>query len=71
MTDLQKISNRLRSLASEMIDLGCDMNCAAAACSDLAVRGVELTEGGMVVQSWAEVIGEEWRDNLGTENNTV
>jgi len=57
MTDLQNIANRLRSLASEMIDLGFSMN-SSGGFSDLAVRGVELMEAGTVVNSWVDGIAE-------------
>jgi len=57
MTDLQKIANRLRAVASEMIDLGFSMN-SSGGFSDLAVRGVELMEGGVVVNSWVDRIDE-------------
>jgi len=69
MTDLQKIANRLRAVASEMIDLGLDMNYSGGF-SDLAVHGVELMEGGAVVNSWVEGIGEE-QDGPGIEHNTA
>lgn len=51
--ELQNITNRLRSLASEMIDLGFEMN-SRGGFSDVAVRGVELAYVGTVVNSWVD-----------------
>lgn len=57
MTDLQNTANRLRALASEMIDLGFSMN-SSGGFSDLAVRGVVLMEAGVSVNSWVERMDE-------------
>jgi len=56
----QKIVSRLRGLAAEMIELGMEMQ-EHGGYSEMALRGLELVNGGMMVETWVKGLGEEAR----------